>query len=80
MPLCALCISHEQTHVVYSTVSLKSLVVKLALPILRDGSSSSLAFSETALPQYLKVLHLTGDSVPALISSGSYVDNWKFGS
>ena len=62
----------------FHSLYLKFLNTALALPILRDSSSSSLALSETVLPRYLKDLHLTSGSVPMLISSGSDVDNWNF--
>ena len=62
----------------FHSLYLKFLNTGLALPILRDSSSSSLALSETVLPRHLKDLHLTSGSVPMLISSGSDVDNWNF--
>ena len=62
----------------FHSLSLKFSNTALALPILRDSLSSSLALSETVLPRYLSDLHLISGSVLMLISSGRDVDNWNF--
>lgn len=77
--LYTLCYTRTDTCRLFHSLFLNFPYITLPLLILRESSSSSLEFSETTLPRYLKVVYLTSGSVLMLISSGSDVDNLNFG-